>query len=128
MAQSKFMSIAVALICAAGVTVAAQSGDAKDKKKEDGAVTTAAKATAKTTADGAKATGKKSAEVAKATGGKSKEVAKATGSTTKKGAKATGSTTKKGAKKTAGGAKKLGVGIKDAVTPGSDKDKDKSKK
>jgi hypothetical protein len=116
MAQSRFVSIAVALICAAGVTVAAQSGNAKDKKKDDGAVTTAAKATAKTTSDGAKATGKKSAEVAKATGGKTKEVAKATGSTTKKGAQ-----------KTAGGAKKLGVGLKDAVTPGSDKDKDKDK-
>ena len=117
MTHSRFMSIAVALICAAGVSVAAQSGDAKDKKKSDGAVTTAAKATAKTTADGAKATGKKSAEVAKATGGKSKEVAKATGSTTKKGAK-----------KTAGGAKRLGIGVKDAVTPGNDKDKDKNKK
>jgi hypothetical protein len=67
------MSIAVALICAAGVTVAAQSGDAKDKKKDDGAVTTAAKAT----------------------GEKSKEVAKATGSTTKKGAKATAGGAKK---------------------------------
>jgi hypothetical protein len=106
MARFKFMSIAVALICAAGVTVAAQSGEAKDKKKDDGAVTTAAKAT-----------GKKSAEVAKATGGKTKEVAKATGSTTKKGAKAT-----------AGGAKKLGVGVKDAVTPDSDKDKKKTQK
>jgi len=105
MTHSRFMSIAVALICAAGVSVAAQSGDAKDKKKSDGAVTTAAKATAKTTADGAKATGKKSKEVAKATG----------------------STTKKGAKKTAGGAKKLGIGVKDAVTPGNDKDKDKDK-
>ena len=68
MARSKFVSIAVALICAAGVAVAAQSGTTKDKKKDDGAVTTAAKTTAKTTADGAKATGKKSAEVAKATG------------------------------------------------------------
>ena len=106
MAQSKFVSIAVALICAAGVAVAAQSGDAKDKKKDDGAVTTAAKATGKATADGAKATGKKSAEVAKATGEKSKEVAKAT----------------------AGGAKKVGVGVKDAVTPDHDKDKDAKKK
>ena len=106
MVQSKFMSIAIALICAAGVTAAAQSGDTKDKKKTDGAVTTATKATARTTADGAKATGKKSAEVAKATG----------------------STTKKGAKATAGGAKKLGGGIKDAVTPDGDKDKDKKKK
>ena len=56
MMQYKFMSIAVALICVAGVTVAAQSGDTKDKKKEDGAVTTAAKATGKATADGAKKT------------------------------------------------------------------------
>ena len=38
------------------------------------------------------------------------------------------STTTKGAKKTAGGAKKLGLGIKDAVTPDGDKDKDKNKK
>ena len=109
MARSKFMLIAIALICAAGVTVAAQSGNTgntKDKKKDDGAVTTAAKAT----------------------GTKSKEVAKATGSTTKKGAKKTGSATKKGAKATAGGAKKLGVGVKDAVTPDSDKDKKKNKK
>jgi hypothetical protein len=53
MARFKFMSIAVAVICAAGITVAAQSGDTKDKKKTDGAVTTATKATAKTTADGA---------------------------------------------------------------------------
>jgi hypothetical protein len=84
MARFTFMSIAVAVICAAGITVAAQSGDAKDKKKDDGAVTTAAKAT-----------GKKSAEVAKAT---------------------------------AGGAKKLGVGVKNAVTPDSEKDKEKKKK
>jgi len=36
MARSKFVSIAVALICAAGVAVAAQSGTTKDKKKDDG--------------------------------------------------------------------------------------------
>jgi hypothetical protein len=103
---SRFMSIAVALVCAAGVAVAAQSGGTKDsEKKSDGTVTTAAKATGKATADGAKATGKKSAEVAKATG----------------------STTKKGAKATAGGAKKLGLGIKDAVTPDKDAEKKKEK-
>ena len=44
-------------------------------------------------------------------------------------AKATGKVAKKGAKATAGGAKKLGLGIKDAVTPGNDdKPKDKEKK
>ena len=105
-ARSRVMSIAVALICAAGVTVAAQSGGNKDEQKSDGAVTGAAKATAKTTADASKATAKKTTKVAKATS----------------------STTAKGAKKTAGGAKKLGLGIKDAVTPDSDKDKDKNKK
>jgi len=43
-------------------------------------------------------------------------------------AKATGSTTAKSAKATAGGAKKLGVGIKDAVTPDKkDDSKDKKK-
>ena len=71
---------------------------------------------------GDKDSGKKSdgvvTDTATATGKKSVEIAKATGSTTKKGAKAT-----------AGGAKKLGLGIKDAVTPGKDdKDKDKEKK
>ena len=86
-ARSRVMSIAVALICAVSV-IAAQSGGSKDEQKSDGAVTGAAKATAKTTADASKAT----------------------------------------AKKTAGGAKKLGLGIKDAVTPDSDKDKDKNKK
>jgi uncharacterized protein YggE len=53
MAKSRFMTIAVALICAISVSVAAQSGGTKDKKKDDGAVTTTAKGTAKATAGGA---------------------------------------------------------------------------
>jgi hypothetical protein len=107
-AHSRLMSITLAAMVAAGVTVAAQTSGGKDsEKKSDGVVTDTAKATGKATADGAKATGKKTAEVAKATG----------------------STTKKGAKATAGGAKRLGLGIRDAVTPGNDdKPKDKEKK
>ena len=45
------------------------------------------------------------------------DAAKKTSDKTTDVAKATGSTTAKGAKATAGGAKKLGAGIKDAVTP-----------
>ena len=123
MAHFRLMSIAAVVVCAAAVSVAAQ-GDGKRAKKPDGAVTTVTKATAKKTAGGAKATGTKTTEVAKATGTKSKGAARATGSTAKKGAKATAG----GARKTAGGAKRLGAGIKDAVTPGSDKDKEKSTK
>ena len=56
------------------------------------------------------------------------DAAKKTSNKTADVAKATGSTTAKGAKATAGGAKKVGVGIKDAVTPDKkDDSKDKKK-
>ena len=68
------------------------------------------------TKDAAKKTGTAVADGAKTAGKATESAAKATGNATADAAKATGKATEKGAEATASGAKKLGVGVKDAVT------------
>lgn len=103
---ARFASILGALAIATTIGVAAQ-GKSEQAKDNKGATVSGA---------------------AKTAGTATKDAAKATGKATASGAKKVGSTTAKGAKATAGGAKKVGVGIKDAVTPDKkDDSKDKKK-
>ena len=138
-------AILTALTIATTVGIGAQGKTEETKGKDDkgttvsgaakaagGATKDAAKTTAKGTAAGAKAVGSTTAKGAEA--GAKKVANSPVGATAKKGsektadaAKATGSTATKGAKATASGAKKLGAGVKGAVTPDK-KDESKDKK